>query len=69
MFREEFIKRVEEAEKNAMAGKSKHYTYDEFKKEFLHGGMMKPPYDIEVVDKLKDIGRLERRDKTVFIMP
>ena len=38
MFREEFIKRVEAAEKNAMAGKSKHYTYDEFKEEFLHGG-------------------------------
>ena len=27
---------------------------------------MKPPYDIEVVDKLrKEIGRLERRDKVV----
>ena len=37
MFREEFIKRVEDAEKNALAGKSKHYTYDEFKKEFLPG--------------------------------
>ena len=28
---------------------------------------MKPPYDMEVVDKLrKDIGRLERRDKIVY---
>jgi len=35
MFREEFIKRVEEAERDVKEGKSKRYSYDEFKKEFL----------------------------------
>jgi lipoate-protein ligase A len=35
MFREEFVKSVEEAEKAIKEGKSKRYSYDEFKKEFL----------------------------------
>ena len=35
MFREEFVKSVEEAEKEIKEGKSKRYSYDEFKKEFL----------------------------------
>ncbi|MQY54222.1 MAG: hypothetical protein GH149_02880 [Methanosarcinales archaeon] len=34
-FREEFVKRVEEAEKRVKEGKSKRYSYDDFKKEFL----------------------------------
>ena len=32
MFREEFVKSVEEAEKEIKEGKSKRYSYDEFKK-------------------------------------
>ncbi|MFV9677654.1 MAG: DUF2683 family protein [Methanosarcinales archaeon] len=35
MFRAEFVKRVEEAEKRVKEGKSTRYNYDEFKKEFL----------------------------------
>jgi hypothetical protein len=35
MFREEFVKSVEEAEKEIKEGKSKRFSYDEFKKEFL----------------------------------
>ncbi len=35
MFREEFVKSVEEAEKEIKEGKSKRYSYEEFKKEFL----------------------------------
>ena len=35
MFREEFVKSVEEAEKEIKEGKSKRYSYDEFKNKFL----------------------------------
>ncbi|MGB3458304.1 MAG: hypothetical protein WBB08_03200 [Halobacteriota archaeon] len=35
MFREEFVKSVEAAEKEIKEGKSKRYSYDEFKNEFL----------------------------------
>ena len=59
MFREEFVKSVEEAEKGIKEGKSKRYSYDEFKKRVFSGGIkqnfvgdvMNLPYDIELGDK------------------
>lgn len=37
MIREEFIKEVEEAEKEIKKGKCKVYSYEEFKKKFQNG--------------------------------